>query len=683
MKTYNSKDIRNVAVLGHGGSGKTILSEAMAFKTKTIDRMGKAEDRSTISDYDPEEQARSISVNTSLIPLEYYNVKINILDTPGYFDFVGEQQCALRVADSAVIVLDATSGVEVGAEKAWEAVTEAGIPAMIVLNKLDRENVDFDKAAESVKKLIGTKAAFFNLPVNEGLQFNTVYDIIGEKAYEYTKGAAKEVPVPDDVRAKAEEYKEALLETAASASEELMEKYLEGAALSPQEINIGIKEAVLAGEMVPVVSTSSLNQIGIDLLLDVILNILPSPLESARDKIHPEGPVSVFVFKTIADPYVGRLSLFKVLSGKMVPGLELNNLSNDKKEKINHIYTMIGKKQIELEMLNTGDLGAFSKLSDTLTNHILSCAKDKVAFEKINFAAPNIFMGISPKSKGDEDKLGNGIARIREEDQTVLFERNGETNQNLIYGIGEMHIEILASKLKSRYGVDVELNAPKIAYRETIKKKASAEGKHKKQSGGSGQFGVVNIDFEPTFDLNVPLEFVDKVVGGTVPRQYIPAVEKGLRKAIEKGVLAEYPLVGLRATLIDGKYHPVDSDEMSFMTAASLAYKEGIPNASPVLLEPICKISITVPDKYMGDIMGDLSKKRGRIMGMEPIKGGYQTINAEAPFAEMFKYATELRSMTQARGAFTMEFERYEEVPAENAAKIIADAKAKKEAANK
>jgi elongation factor G len=462
-----------------------------------------------------------------------------------------------------------------------------------------------------------------------------------------------------------------------------MEKYLEGETLSPKEINIGIKEAVLAGEMVPVVSISSLNQIGIDMLLDVIVNILPSPLDSSRDHIKTQDPAAVFIFKTIADPYVGRLSLFKVFSGKIVPGMEMYNLDNDKKEKINHIYTMCGKKQIELEALNAGDIGAFSKLSDTLTNHILSSAKDKVDFEKIHFAAPNIFLSISPKSKGDEDKLGSGIARIREEDQTVMFERNGETNQNLIHGIGEMHIEILASKLKSRYGVDVELDIPRIPYRETIKKKAIAEGKHKKQSGVSGQFGVVSIEFEPTFDLNVPLEFVDKVVGGTVPRQYIPAVEKGLRKAIDKGVLADYPLVGLRATLLDGKNHPVDSDEMSFMMAASLAYKEGIPNAAPVLLEPIYKISITVPDKYMGDIMGDLSKKRGRIMGMQPIKGGHQTINAEAPFAEMFKYATELRSMTQGRGAFTMEFERYEEVPGETATKIIAEAKAKKEAANK
>jgi elongation factor G len=363
----------------------------------------------------------------------------------------------------------------------------------------------------------------------------------------------------------------------------------------------------------------------------------------------------------------------------VISGVEFMNDESEKKEKINHIYTMIGKKQVELEKINAGDIGAFSKLSDTVTNNVLRDAKAEVAYEKIDFPKPNFYRSISPKSKGDEDKLGSGLARIREEDPTILMERNNETNETLIYGIGEMHLDVVANKLKSKFGIEVEMDEPTIPYRETIKKKATAEGKHKKQSGGSGQYGVVSIDFEPTHNLDVPLEFVDKVVGGSVPRQFIPAVEKGLHKSIEKGVLAGYPLVGLRATLFDGKYHPVDSDEISFVTAASLAYKEGIPNASPVLLEPIYKVSITVPDKNMGDIMGDLNKKRGRIMGMDPIGGGKQKINAEVPLGEMFKYATELRSMTQGRGSFETEFERYEEVPAAFADKIISDAKAKKE----
>ncbi len=679
MKVYNSKDVRNVAVLGHGGCGKTILAEAMAYQTKLIDRMGKIEDRSTVSDYDAEEQTRSISISTAMLPLEYKGVKINWLDTPGYFDFVGEQLCALRAADSAIIVVDALSGVEVGTEKAWEMVCEANIPAMFVINRLDRENVDFEKAYESIRALIGTKAAAFTIPVKEGVGFNTISDVLSSATYEHANGAPVKKDTPDDVQQKIDTYKDELMETAASASEELMEKYLEGEELSEKEINSGVKEAVLSEDMVPVLSISALSQIGLDKVLDAIVNIMPSPLDSKKETYDASKPACVFIFKTIADPYVGRLSLFKVINGSIKNGVELTNAVNSKKEKINHIYTLSGKKQIEIDSLDCGDIGAFSKLTDSITNHVLSAGELDCEVAKIDFPTPNISMSISPKSKGDEDKLGSGIARLKEEDPTVHFERSAETNQNLIYGIGEMHIEVIASKLKSKYSVDVELDIPLIPYRETIKKKATAEGKHKKQSGGSGQFGVVNIDFEPSFNLDEQIEFVDKVVGGTVPRQFIPAVEKGLRRCVEKGVLAGYPVVGLRATLFDGKYHPVDSDEMSFISAATLAYREGMPNAGPVLLEPIYKVSITVPDKYMGDIMGDMNKKRGRIMGMEPIKGGYQRINAEAPFGEMFKYATELRSMTQARGSFNMSFERYEEVPAAFADKIIADAKARKE----
>lgn len=679
MKTYESKDLRNVALLGHGGSGKTILAEAMALKTKLIDRMGRIEDHTTISDFDPEEQHRAISITTSLIPLEYKNTKINLLDTPGYFDFAGEQAEALRVADAAIIVIDAMSGVEVGTEKAWEAVHEAGIPCMIVVNKLDRENVEFSKTLASIEKLFGNKAIAFHVPINEGVGFNKIREISTLKSYEYDKGTEKEIDAPNDDATDVAPLKEALLETAASASEELMEKYLEGESLTPVEINSGIKTAVCAGDMIPILCASATNLTGIGKLLDVIIDLMPSPLESTRSEIDSAKPVSVFVFKTIADPYVGKLSLFKVMSGTLVPGLELLNVDKDKKEKTNHLYTMIGKKQVELEKLNTGDIGAFSKLVDTVTNNVLCDPKTPVQYEKIKFPKPNFTKSISPKSKGDEDKLGNGLARIKEEDQTISIKRDAETFQSLISGMGEMHLEVVASKLKSKFSVDVELDIPIIPYRETIKKKATAEGKHKKQSGGSGQYGVVTVEFEPTHDLSVAIEFVDKVVGGSVPRQFIPAVEKGMHKAVEKGVLAGYPMVGVRATLIDGKYHPVDSDEMSFMTAATLAYKEGIPNAGPVLLEPIYKIAITVPEKYMGDIMGDLNKKRGKIMGMEPIKGGKETINAEVPLGEMFKYATELRSMTQARGSFEMEFERYEEVPTAFSDKIIAEAKAKKE----
>lgn len=679
MKIYETKDLRNVALFGHSGSGKTILAEAMALKTKLIDRLGKIEDKSTISDFDSEEQTRAISISTSLIAMESGKVKINVLDTPGYFDFAGAQYSALRVADAAIIVVDASSGVEVGTEKVWEMVRERGIPAVFVINKLDRENVEFDKAFASVQQLVGTKAAAFNLPVNAGLGFNKICDVISGESFEYDKGSAKKTDTPSQIEETIQPLKEEMTENVASADEELMEKYLEEGELSESELNAGLRQAVVGVELIPVLCTSATNLVGVDKLISVIENLLPSPLE-AVEAAEADKPVGVFVYQTIADPYVGKVSLFKVLKGTGVSSMELLNVDKDKKEKVSHIYTMAGKKQIEVEKLNAGDFGAFSKLSETVTNNVLCDPKAKYEFEKILFPKPNVSLSISPKSKGDEDKLGSGLARIREEDPTIYTERNTETNQSLIYGIGEMQIEIVASKLKSKFGVEVELEAPIIPYRETVKKKATAEGKHKKQSGGSGQFGVVNIDFEPSFDLEKQLEFVDKVVGGTVPRQFIPAVEKGLVRAVEKGTLAGYPMVGLKATLFDGKHHPVDSDEISFVTAANLAYREGIPNASPVLLEPIYTVRIVVPDKYMGDIMGDLNKRRGRIMGMEPIKGGKQQINAEAPLAEMFKYATDLRSMTQARGAFEIEFARYEEVPAAFSDKIIAEAKARKEA---
>ena len=678
MKVYESKDIRNVAVLGHGGSGKTIITEAMAFKTKLVDRMGKHEDCTTISDYDQEEHNRKISINTSLVPVEYKNTKINILDTPGYFDFIGEQRSALRVCETALMMISGTSGVEVGTEKSWEVIKEQQIPTIVIINKVDRENIDFQKCLDNVKNFFGSKAISFNLPINPGLGFNKIYDILTNKAYEYANGEAKEIS--DDTYAdEGAEILDALMETVASADEALMEKYLEGEEFTPDELINGIRTAIANFELIPIICTTATGLVGVDAALDTICKYSPSPLDSQREELSPDKPATALVFKTIADPYVGRLSLFKVISGKINAGLELTNLDRGKKEKLNHIYTMIGKKQLEIPSICAGDIGAFSKLADTFTNNILSASSEANDVKKVVYPKANIFLSISPKSKNDEDKLGNGVARIKEEDLTVVFERNNETNENLIYGIGEMQLQVIASKLKSKFSVEVVLKKPIIPYRETIKKKATAEGKHKKQSGGSGQYGVVSIDFEPTFDLSVDLEFVDKVVGGTVPRQFIPAVEKGLRKCVLKGVLAGYPVFGLKATLFDGKYHPVDSDEMSFITAASLAYKAGLPLASPVLLEPIYKVSITVPEKYMGDIMGDLNKKRGKIMGMEQVQGGKQTINAEAPLSELFEYATQLRSITQGRGEFEMAYERYEEVPAMFSDKIIADAKALKE----
>lgn len=688
MKTYQSKDIRNVAIFGHGGSGKTSLLEAVAYNAKLIDRMGKVEDKNTISDYDPEETKRGISISGSLAAVEAGGCKINIIDVPGYFDFIGEWHSALKVADCAIVVLDALSGVEVGTEKAWEAVKKRNIPALVVINKADRENVNFEKTLEQAEKLFGSKLLPLQLPVGEGLDFKGVSGVLSGFEYIYEGGKSQKKNSDNE---KLKEYKDKLIEFAAESSEELMEKYFEGEELSDDEINTGLKATIAANNVVPMLIVSSTKNIAVDLLVDFIVKYLPSPLEAAavltKDgkevKYDSSAPFSAQIFKTIADPYVGKLSLFKVITGKLSGTLELINTTKDIKEKVNHIYTMVGKKQVDLDEIAAGDIGAFAKLTESITGDTLCDAKAKVEYANIEFPKPVISMAVSPKSKGDEDKLGTGLQRLKEEDPTISIQRNSETKQTLINGIGEVHIDVISCKLKTKFGVDVVLSEPIVPFRETIKKKSTAEGKHKKQSGGRGQFGVVFVDFEPTHDLNMDMEFVDKVVGGSVPRNFIPAVEKGLRDCISDGVLAGYPVVGLRCTLFDGKFHPVDSDEMSFKMAASLAYKEGMPKATPVLLEPIYEIKITVPEEYMGDIMGDLNKKRGRIMGMEPIEGGKQRINAEAPLSEMFRYATELRSMTQARGDFTMQFSRYEEVPATFADKVISEAKAKKAAESK
>ncbi|NLL50416.1 MAG: elongation factor G [Eubacteriaceae bacterium] len=684
MKTYQTKDIRNIAIFGHGGSGKTSLLEALAFNAKAIDRMGRVEDKNTISDFDPEENKRGISISSAMAAIEAGGKKINIIDVPGYFDFIGEWYGALQVADCAIIVEDALSGVEVGTEKAWELIREKNIPALVVLNKMDRENVNFQKALEQTEAYMGSKVVPFQFPVGEGLDFKGLKGIVSEKEYEYAGGKRSEKSVSI---AEYQEYRDKLIEYAAESSEEMMEKYFEGEELSMEEIFAGLKVTFAQGNVVPLFVASATKNIGVDLLLDFIVRYCPSPLEAKKMKT-VEGeevaydsklPFSAQIFKTIADPYVGKLSLFKVVTGSLSGTMELLNSTQDKKEKVNHLYTMFGKKQLDIDEIVAGDIGAFAKLTDSITGDTLCDAKQKVEYENIDFPKPVISMAVSPKSKGDEDKLSTGLQRLREEDPTITIERNAETKQTLINGLGEVHVDVVSCKLKTKFGVDVELNEPIIPFRETIKKKATAEGKHKKQSGGRGQFGVVFVDFEPTHDLDVDMEFVDKVVGGAVPRNFIPAVEKGLRDCVLEGVLAGYPVVGLRCTLFDGKFHPVDSDEMSFKMAASLAYREGMPKANPVLLEPIYEIKIIVPEEYMGDIMGDLNKKRGRIMGMEPIQGGKQIINAEAPLKEMFRYATELRSMTQARGEFSMQFVRYEEMPATIAEKVIAEAKERKE----
>lgn len=692
MKSYSTGKIRNVVILGHGGSGKTTIVEAMAYNARLVDRMGKIEDGNTISDFSQEEIKRGISISNSIVPIEVSDHKINIIDVPGYFDFAGETFSALRVADGAVIVLDALSGLEVGALKAWDYVSEKKIPSMIVVNKMDRENVKFSEVLAELKEKIGNNVVPFEMPYGEALDFKGVLNAVNMKGRERVGDRCVDIELPDELKADLEPYREMIIESVAQSSEELMEKFFEGEELTSEEVHAGLRQGVLNGELIPVLCTSGVKNIGIETLMNTIIDFFPSPedMESvmAKDvktgeeverKPSSDEPVSVFVFKTVVDPYVGRLSVFRVISGTLNSGIELLNANRNKKERINHIYMLRGKKQIEVDQLAAGDIGAFSKLSETVTGDTLCDLKQGIIFDGIDFTKGILTMAIEPKSKGDEDKIGSGLQRLQEEDPTISVRRDNETNETLISGMGEMHLEVIHDKMFSKFGVEVILKDPQIPYRETIKKKATAEGKHKKQSGGRGQFGHVYVDFEPIGNTDEAFIFVDKVVGGSVPRNFIPAVEKGLADCVHEGVLAGFPAVGIKATLFDGSFHPVDSDEMSFKMAASLAYKKGMKDAMPVLLEPIYRLEVTVPEQYMGDILGDINKKRGQIIGMEPAKGSNQKVIAEAPLAEMFKYATELRSMTQARGEFTMEFDRYEEVPAAIAEKVVQETNAKKQ----
>lgn len=692
MKTYPTKNIRNILILGHGGSGKTTLTEALAFNAGAVDRMGRIDEGNTISDFDPEEKKRKFSISSSIVPLEFGGHKINIIDVPGYFDFIGDAHAALRVTDAVVIVVDAISGVQVGTEKAISLLEKANVPAFIVVNKMDRENATFAKVMDQLKETFGNKVVPFELPMGEGEEMHGVVNIVDMTGSERKDNRCFDIVVPDDMQEELEPYRDMIMESVAQTSENLMEKYFEGEELTREEIHEGIRQGVSEGDLIPVLCTSAVQNIGVETLENMIIEYLPSPEgkteigkdprdESAieRECIDTE-PFSALVFKTIADPYVGKLSIFKVMSGILSNSVDLYNATREVKEKANHIYVLRGNKQIEVEKLEAGDIGAFSKLSETVTGDTLCSMKSPVVYQKIELPKPIISMAIEPKTKADIDKLATGLHRLVEEDPTMNVGRNKETKQTLVSGLGEMHLEIISQKLKQKFGVEVTLVDMKVPYRETIKKKSTAEGKHKKQSGGSGQFGHVWVNFEPGDTPNDPFVFIDKVVGGSVPRNFIPAVEKGLEACMMEGVLAGYPVTGVKATLYDGSYHAVDSDEMSFKMAATQAYRKGMKDAAPVLLEPIYHIDITVPEEYMGDIMGDLNKKRGRIMGMEPMLGGKQQIKAEAPLAEMFKYATELRSMTQARGEFEMEFVRYEEAPAMISEKVVAQAQKEKEA---
>ena len=684
MKVYQTDQIRNVAFIGHSGSGKTTLTESVLFATGVTKRQGRVEDGNTFSDFDKEEISRKVSIGTSVIPTEWENIKYNFLDTPGYFDFAGEMYGALEASEAAVILVDASSGVEVGTEKAWKYTDKKGIPKMVFLNKMDKENVNFDKVFDELKEAFGDKLVPLTLPIGQAEDFKGIVDIIDQVAKDYD---GKEIDIPEEHKAEIEIIRETLSEKVAETDEELMEKYFDGEAFTDEEIRKGLKLSFENGDLVPLIVGSAEKTIGIDILLEAIKKYVPAPDEikivkgysnekEVKRKVSLDEPFSAIVFKTIVDPFVGKLSVFKVLSGKITKDHEIYNSNKDDFEKLGGLFVLRGKNQIEASEIVAGDIGATSKLQITETGDTLCDKTDIIQYKEIDYPDPCLFLAVEPKAKGDEEKIGSSLQRLTEEDPTFVTERNSETKQLLIGGQGNMQLTVIVDKLKNTFGVDVELADPKVAYRETIKGTASVQGKHKKQSGGAGQYGDVHIRFEPSEEEFV---FEEEIFGGAVPKQYIPAVEKGLTECLNKGPLAGYPVVNVKAVLFDGSYHPVDSNEMAFKIAASLAFKKGIKEAKPVLLEPIMKVEVLVPDEYMGDVMGDMNKRRGRILGMDPQEDGMQLIIAEAPQSEMFKYAIDLRSMTQARGSFTMEFERYEEVPSEISEKIIEEANRQKE----
>ena len=679
---YSAKDIRNICLLGHGGDGKSALCESMLFLTKGTDRLGKAADGNTVSDFDPEEIKRKTSISTSLIPVEYKNTKLNVLDNPGYFDFAGEIVQSLRVVDAGLIVLSAKGGIGVGTEKGWKYLLKAKLPAFFYISKLDEDHANYFGVVDALQSKFGASVIPFVFPILEGDKTVGLVDTIAQEAYDLS---GKKIDLPAGAADHIEHYMELLNEAVAETSEELMEKYFGGEAFTQQELLDGIKEGVRQRVICPVYCGCAMTGVGTLNLLDGLVAYAPDPTQGQGQKgvdangeavtvaCNPDGDPMLFVFKTVSDQY-GKNSYFKVVSGSVTPDLSLLNARCGETEKLGHIYVAKGKKTTEVQKLACGDIGVVTKLSSVKTGDTLCLPSKPVTLESIQYDEPCYSMAIFAKVKGQEDKIAAGIAKIREEDASFRYENNPETKEMILSGVGDIHLDIICSKLKNKFNVEAELRPAKVAYREKIRKKVSVRGRHKKQSGGHGQFGDVVIEFEP--GDSEEMIFEERVFGGSVPKNFFPAVEKGLRDSVTKGVLAGYPVVFLKATLVDGSYHPVDSSEMAFKTAAQLAYKEGLPQANPVLLEPIGNLKVTIPDSNMGDIIGDLNKRRGRVLGMNPNGEGDTIVEAEVPMAEMSSYAIDLRSMTQGRGSYLLKFERYEEAPMTTQQKVIEEAKA-------
>lgn len=685
MKQYHAKQIRNVALVGHAGTGKTSLAEAAAFLTGATDRMGKVAEGNTISDFDPEEIKRHASVSLSVLPVEWKDTKINLLDTPGLFDFAGGMCEGVRAAGSSVIVISGKSGVTVGAQKAFAAARKKGIAQLIFVNKMDSEHADFYRVFEELKSTFGPMVCPLVVPYVVDHKVQCYVNILEYKAYTYEKGKAVECPIPD-MGHRLDGLRTAIYEAVAETSEELMEKYFSGIEFTPDELILGLATGVRRGEIAPVYCGATQIMEGVDQLLNGLMWLAPWAETVAGEtgidpngekvelKVLEEAQTTAIVFKTVVDPFVGKLLYFKVISGKVTPDSTLMNMRTGTTEKIGKLFMIRGKKQEEVPCVVAGDIGAVAKLVSTNTGDTLSSPVRPIILPGVTFEKPSLSMAVYAKNKGEEEKIVAGLTRLREEDPTIAFEIHPETREQVLSGLGEQHLDVVVSKLKGKFGVEVVLQIPRVPYRETIRRKVKVQGRHKKQSGGHGQFGDVWIEFEPA-DTD-ELVFEEKIFGGSVPKNFFPAVEKGLRDSAQRGVLAGYPLVGVKATLVDGSYHPVDSSEMAFKTAASLAYKAGIADASPVLLEPIGMVNAYVPNDCTGDIMGDFNKRRGRVMGMNPAEESDLTcVTAEVPMAEMGDYATMLRSSTQGRGYFDMEFVRYEEMPMAIAQKVIEENK--------
>lgn len=689
MRDYGADALRNICLLSHGGAGKTSLSEAILYTAGVTSRLGRVDDGNTVSDYDPDEIKRKISINLSVLPFEWKNTKVNILDAPGYMDFLGEVSATLRVADSAAILVCATAGVEVGTEQVWKYVEAAGLPRLIIISKTDRENADFFRTLEAVQKRFGKHCIPLQLPIGAQNNFKGVIDLINLKGTGIGKG--EEIPIPPEMQQQVDSYKEKLIEAVAERDDALITKYLEGGEISIDEIRQVIKKGIADCSIVPVLVVSGLQNIGVNALLDTMVDYMPSvkdkgavtaanPANKQEESLPPDsnGPLAALVFKTTADPYVGKLNYFRVYSGIITSNSQVWNANKGQQERIGQLYIMRGKNQEAVPQLVCGDIGAVAKLGVTSTNDTL-CQKERaLTLVPVKFPSPIYNLAIVPKTKADLDKLGTVLARITEEDQTIKVSKESSTNETILSGLGETHIEVVTERMQRKFGVDVKVDVPRIPYRETITIPVKTEYKHRKQTGGHGQYGHVMLEMEP-LERGKGFEFEEKVFGGAIPRNYFPAVEKGVNEALQEGIIARYPVADIKVTLCDGSFHPVDSSEICFKIAGAQAFKKGLAQGQPILLEPIMRLKVTVPEEFTGDIMGNLNSRRARVLGMMP-EGSSVTVESLAPLAEVQRYAIDLKSLTQGRGIYSMEFDHYEEVPAYVTQKIKAEREAEKAA---